>query len=128
MNDNKLTDNEIVEAMKRCIAGDCEETGCPLYNEADTYAMCVTILLEKTLDLINRQKAEIERLKKELIEQQLKNNLLYETAKEIKAEAIREFAERLKEKSYIQKPYGIYGVVDVYVINHIVEEMTEVKK
>ena len=62
MNDNKLTDNEIVEAMKRCIANDCEETGCPLYNEADTYAMCVTILLEKTLDLINRQKAEIERL------------------------------------------------------------------
>ena len=78
MNDKELTDNEIVEAMKRCIASDCEETGCPLYNEADTYAMCVTILLEKTLDLINRQKAEILELKRRIENLEQEDELKWE--------------------------------------------------
>lgn len=46
-------------------------------------------------------------------------------AKAIKDEAIKEFAERLKEKAYIQKPYGTTQIVDVYQIDNLTKEMTE---
>ena len=50
-------------------------------------------------NLINRLEAENERLKKELLEQKLKNNMLYETSKEIEIKAYKEYAERLKENT-----------------------------
>ena len=40
-------------------------------------------------------------------------------------EVVREVAERLKKKSYIPKPYGMTGVVDVYEIDTLVKEMTD---
>ena len=61
-----MNDNDIVKALVRCIARDCEETGCLLYNEADTYLECVTKLIEYALDIIERQKAEIDNLKWEI--------------------------------------------------------------
>lgn len=50
---------------------------------------------------------------------------MYDAIKNLKAEAINEFAKRLKEKAYIQKPYGTTQIVEVYEINHLVTEMTE---
>ena len=53
-----MTDNEIIKALE-CHAGDAEVCKlCPLTNEE----WCSVKLARKTLDLINRQKAEIERL------------------------------------------------------------------
>ena len=88
MPDKKLTDKEIVKALECCSDGHETCDCCDLQN---VYC-CYSVLSKKSLDLINRQKAEIERLKKGW-----KADVIL-TA-DAKAEAQREFAERLKEKS-----------------------------
>ena len=58
-----MTDNEIIKALKLCAfieKGGCKE--CP-YN---SYENCGEMKVFETVDLINRQKAEIERLYKEV--------------------------------------------------------------
>jgi hypothetical protein len=54
-------DNDIIKALERCRIGkrenDCKK--CPLYGRVPA---CVGYLVQDALDLINRQKAEIERL------------------------------------------------------------------
>ena len=74
-----MTDNEIIKALE------C----CPL----DDIGGCRKI---DALDLINRQKAENERLEKELMKCKLEKEMLYQTVEEIKSEAIKEFAEELE--------------------------------
>lgn len=57
-----MTDDEIIKALECCDFTDikaCEE--CPLYHTFD----CSFVIIDKTLDLVHRQKAEIERLKQE---------------------------------------------------------------
>ena len=61
--DTEMTDNEIIKALERCFtlgfdASTCYE--CPFYTAT---AKCTEDLRDSTLDLINRQKAEIERLR-----------------------------------------------------------------
>ena len=59
----KMTDNEIIRAVGLCNgieSGRCEE--CSYRNTKD--GDCVEILAEDTIDLINRQKAENEKLLK----------------------------------------------------------------
>ena len=99
-----MTYKEIIKALECCASGkNCEE--CSLNCKAPTS--------KDILALINRQQAEIERLEKhnkEVTENCLivmnrteeRYNTLFEEAKEIlineaRAEAIKEFAERLKE-------------------------------
>ena len=61
-----MTDNEIIKALEICGKGimfskhDCKK--CPYYTELN----CETKCKQNALDLINRQKAENERLKKEI--------------------------------------------------------------
>ena len=137
-----MTDNEIIEALECCTSkGGCVD--CPLYVPEQT-GSCVKRVFIGALDLINRQKAEIERYKKEdkekfnkweLLNERTKERYaeLYEEAKSVvRAEAIKEFAERLKRKSYITKPYAFlapentkFEMVDVCDIDNIVKEMTE---
>ena len=63
MADKKFTDEEIIETLERCSKGD----GCFGCAKASMHsANCIRILETECLDLINRQKAEIERLKSEL--------------------------------------------------------------
>ena len=60
MTDKKFTDEEIIKALECHInAEDC--VGCEMFGWCDEI-----ILTELVLDLINRQRAEIERLKSEL--------------------------------------------------------------
>ena len=62
-----MTDNEIIKALEHIIK--CNEnqiancTGCPLEK---SYPYCDDLIEGMCLDLINRQKAEIERLRKEV--------------------------------------------------------------
>lgn len=101
MTDTKFTDEEIIKALECHIkAEDCE--GCEMFGGCEEI-----ILTERVLDLINRQKAEIKKLKSEneILSRNADNAFqeglnecreLFEP--EIKAEAYKEFAERLKKE------------------------------
>lgn len=107
-----LEDNEIIKALDCCQKEDC--CGCSYFHKEE----CTNFLTKDALNLINRQKAEIERL------ENLERNV-YETVDElrnkIKAEAVKEFAERLKEKERPAFPLAM--VIDVYEIDNLVKEM-----
>ena len=127
-----MTDNDIKKALKLCAtldSGNCKKCPCrEICNENDG------TLTKLTLDLINRQKAEIERLQesgKEAVSCFTRMESLYKIkCKELevaKSEAIKEFAERLKENCYTYSDICGYQstVVDVNQIDNIVKEMTE---
>jgi hypothetical protein len=163
-----MTDAEIIKALECCTNSlDCP-ADCPLYEYA---GYCFLALHKPTLDLINRQKTEIERLKtlaelgnmrandyRVMRDRALRAEADVEWLKKIrttvndfwvelqglsiakgkekptleelleyieqaKAEAIREFAERLKERT--KMPIGtLYGKM-VYIkdIDNLVKEM-----
>ena len=80
------------------------------------------------LDLINRQKAEIERLHKEVGYWEAETKEARADIDQAVAEAIKEFAERLKVKagSIPQYHFNLLQVEDN--IDTLVKEMTGVKK
>lgn len=92
---------EIKKALECCAKAktneDCQKLKCPFFDNAIQMCGVVNseqVLLANTLDLINQYEAEIEKLEKET-----KNfGLIGKLYSEIKAEAIKEFAERLKER------------------------------
>ncbi len=149
-----MTDNEIIKALekqaneKRCIFEQYEEAcgmWCKYHNKwcADMsgidnkqncaeYTPSSAIRIAKaTLDLITRQKAEIERLKAELkkdcqimkeaiviVEEAQQENA--NAIKTAKAEAIKEFAERLKKELWCGT---IYPKQTMNIIDNLVKEM-----
>lgn len=120
-----MTDNEIIKALECCLAKEnCEAISCekcPLEKQYE----CRDIMFHQTLDLINRQKTEIERLAKELMKCKLEKEMMYQVAEEIKVIAIKEFAEQLKKRFYL---FNGRCVVDVPQIDNLVKEITEVEK
>ena len=134
-----MTDNEIIKALECCCEAelneDCKKLKCPFFDyEIDncTNVGDMDAMYRFALDLINRQKAEIERLKAELKEDSrvMKQALVLvdEIKKEIavdietaKVEAVKEFAERLKEKERPTFPLAM--VVDISEIDNLVKEM-----
>ena len=124
-----MTDAEIKKALEcHCRPVCCID--CPMHNRE--HDNCVTELWSLSLDLINRQQAEIERLQAyKTLYEDLNAEYLETIAciKSIKAEAIKEFAERLKEnKIDIDVSFG-YGkevyteAVAVIEIDNLVKEM-----
>lgn len=116
MTNKNLKDEEIIKALECCSLPFNECAGCPLY---DDYPSCEI----HVIDLINRQKAEIERLRSmnqakldAIHDLRAQNEILSKNADnafqeglnecrelfepEIKAEAYKEFVERVKEASY----------------------------
>ena len=87
-----MEERDIIKANDLCSKTPQQCKDCPFCKFDD----CVSELAEKTIDLINRQKAEIEMWKSsaELWEGDAK--ALFISRENIKAEAIKEFAERLK--------------------------------
>ena len=60
-----MTDNEIIKGAEHCLNDNCDCCDC-LYTDKGEYAVqCMAVLIKDQLSLINRQKAEIERLEKE---------------------------------------------------------------
>ena len=88
-----MTDNEIIKALEHCRDNGC--AGCPLEFMEDDKG-CMT----EWLDLINRQKAEIEKRERGLqfLQETIGKNesRWLDIVAEQRAEAIKEFAERLK--------------------------------
>ena len=97
MTDKKFTDEEIIKALKCCLKsktnGDCATLNCPCFKDK----MCIFVdddlgLQNYALDLINRQKAEIEKLKGSIIV----SNIM--ESQRIKREAYKEFANKVKQE------------------------------
>ncbi len=101
MTDKKFTDEEIIETLECCAYSDgCERCQCSKQCDGAEH-------LINALDLINRQKAEIERLKEcpkcvyeydgEVTEYCVQGPCPnFKTVEQIKAEAYKEFAEKLQ--------------------------------
>ena len=107
-----MTDNEIKKAL--------EDLFKLMLHDGDLQR---TSIISKALDLIKRQKAEIESLKHRKTELQIRNQELQHE----KSEAIKEFAERLKEK-VSRGFWDELAYVDVDDIDNLVKEMTEVQE
>lgn len=161
MTDKKFTDEQIIKALK-CMLGvqsnDPEYSiscyGCAFEEDAICDAYCSDEMAKVALDLINRQKAEVERLKKRisdkkhtLLEQQtytaelqrkletkcddcdnirLSRPEYWKAIKAAKAEAYKEFAERLIKNSRLiayANGFDVKAVVDVEEIVKIRNEM-----
>lgn len=108
-----MTDEEIIQHIECCAKTDC--FNCNFDCDAN--------LMESALDLINRQQAEIERLKEEndknfekweILDKRTKERYaeLYEEAKGVvRAEAVKEFgvAEQCRAE---EQPQTVYEYVD----------------
>lgn len=122
-----MTDEQIIKAVGICrTPGTCR---CCPYHELYT-TWCVCALMKDVFDLINRQKSEIERVKKRntlLLKKKCKD--INTARKIIKSEAIKEFAEKLKRYSFVDN-LSLNGEETVYVedINNLVKEMTEAQE
>ena len=110
-----MTDNEIIKALECCAKYEWHcDNNCPFFKKCSK-----TLMAKSSLNIINRQKAEILELQKRIIN--WRTDMDYRPD-EIKSEAMKEFAERLKEK---------FGIADCIVtvnnndIEDLVEEMTE---
>lgn len=124
-----MNDNDIIKALECCRVGkrehDCKK--CPLYCRVPA---CVDHLTEAALDLINRQKAEIESLQKRydlaVAEREANVKGFTEQLTSIKSEAIKEFAAKLKQKAYpFPCAVGVEYAVTIRAINDLVAELTE---
>ena len=79
-------------------------------------------LVNETLELINRQQAENERLQKKVEElSEVLSESIRIRYKEAKSEAVKEFAERLKENKFTHRNFG--QLVYVEDIDNLVKEM-----
>lgn len=80
-----MTDEQIIKAFKCITYGEIDKClRCPY----DVYKECETFVYEDALELIKRQRAEIERLKVE------KDNLI-KTYAECQVEFLKEYVEKL---------------------------------
>ena len=122
MIDKKYTDKDIISSLE-VIATTCNCNECKIRSGRWGTCNCSETTANAALDLINRQKAEIERLRGSTIV----NNIMesQRIKREAKAEAVKEFAEKLKEKSFKTiRNYGLTkDVVEVSTINNLLKEM-----
>lgn len=118
MTDNKLTDEEIIKRLERCV-----KRGNRNYDT------------DIVLDLINRQKSEIERLKEcpkcvyeydgEITEYCVQGPCSnFKTVEQIKVEAYKEFAEKLKDAAMSCLMGGkYYKIITTRCIDTLLKEM-----
>lgn len=148
MTDHKFTDDEIITALK-CLSGEeifCKD--CAFARLEDRGFACKKNVANAALDLLHRQKVEIESLKianekmysankeQEAEIERLEKSLAdqfdsYENIrKKAKSEAIKEFAQRLKQKSfYCERTDGKDNFMVLEMdIDTLVKEMTEESK
>lgn len=143
-----MTDNEIIKALECCGSNGWGEEDkrpcdkCPMQECED----CEVELPDYALNLINRQKAEIEKLKTQLgkrenfftikLEKEQLNDIVksqfekFEVdAVTVKNETIREFADQLKRFICLEEDEGSDFREEMYFkIESLAKEMTEDKK
>ena len=121
MTDKKITDEEIKSSLEViATTRNCNE--CKIRNCKWGTCNCSQITANAALDLINRQKAEIEKLKGSTIVSNIMES--QRIKREAKAEAYKEFAERLNEKAQIADCFDSYNmVVGTHFIDNLLKEM-----
>lgn len=127
----KMSDNEIIKALECCTNNNALDNcdTCPLCD----YGNCQDTLIKYCSNTINRQKAEIERLKNHFMYCKVHNHVAIEIGAEhaiieaIKPQIIKEFAEKLKHKCRDSAELDDYKmtVVTKSDIDDLVKEMTE---
>lgn len=128
-----MTDNDIIKALECCITIEGNSCGgCPVEKGCITDEG-VNILHKHALDLINRQKAEIERYKGviKLLENDVKE--AQAELKEFKAlyvnkvaeMGIKAFERKIKAHAYYIDTPKEHRVVDEDDIDAVLREMTE---
>ena len=96
-----MTDNEIIKAMQCVIGNDVKCSECT-YQKVLPFPSCRRMCAKNALDLINRQKEEIERLKQEneFCHKTITENaqraleVTVEAIETAKSEVIKEFCEK----------------------------------
>lgn len=128
-----MTDEQIIKALERCFTRGFDESTCyecPFYTAT---AKCAEDLRDSVLNLISRQNNLIEQLGNDV---NRKYNLLCkmeEILRNLKSEAIKEFAEKLTDKISVYSKYvDVDGIVILNRIFRMIEdvekEMTEVQE
>ena len=128
-----MTDEQIIKALECCVkVRNCGE--CPAKDEP--VSKCLITVCEKAAGIIKCQKAEIEDLKSQMEWLTGYNGNLLDANTALsgeieicKSEAIKEFAEKIKQRERIMK-YDLFPeyAVSVKDIDDIVKEMTEADK
>ena len=136
----KLTDAEVATALEKCVCGRATDCDSCQFRKKE---YCKDDMLREAYDLIKRKDAEIERLKAEIRNTDNALVSLDRPLIEVKIEAYKEFADRLKNKATLKtrvemhpSPYlGVKPVLQKpeYVIesesfDNILKELTEGSK
>ena len=112
-----MTDNEIIKALECCRDLKCSE--CP--KKTNFFIDdCDVQLCDEAVDLINRQKAEIEMLEARLEGVQDANAILRERNEIAIAKVIRRYKEKVEQTL---KSKGFWLVIIKNVLNDIEREM-----
>ena len=89
-----MTDKEIIKALECCL---CDNSECLQCQNKELCRIECDELATKTIDLITRQQAEIEQWKEEATKYQNLWCTSVDDIEKVKAKAVKDFAERLKE-------------------------------
>lgn len=138
-----MFDEQIIKALECCIAREnCEEVFCE-FCPYERVFNCAGVMMQNAIDFINRQKARTKELEERIsyLEESIdcsrkEYNRSLQKMQQLKSEAIKEFAERLKEGEVymrIEFPNTKNTGTEDYIvlsddIDNLVKEMTEVQK
>ena len=115
-----MTDNEIIKALKCC----CIEHACSKCHYSKTCsANCINKIMRDTLDLINLQKAEIEKKDTEIDILIRKKETLRDEISELRAE-VKKIKSDLKYYLDTNEENGVVWFPS-FVISNLVKELTE---
>ena len=125
-----MTDKDIIKALECCgIKTDCK--GC-YFDTHESEDICAREIVKNAFDLLNRQKEEIEFLRKTIGKNDKKAlDVTLEEIEKSRVEAITEFAERLKQtikneiNTYYNSNGGGYYLAEGTIedIDNLVKEM-----
>ena len=115
MTNKRYTDEEIIKALEYCNADRNECDKCVFQRECESNPF-YSAVAEHALDLINRQKSEIERLKKEVSVARDAYISIQDRYEHTKTEAYKEFANKLEEKCGIFTPLGVNWIEEVKAV------------
>lgn len=115
------------EEVKKWLEICAEDTPYPNQSQALLDALALIKELTKENERLNKQNEELQEVANTAVGSFIRLETHYKfeckRADTIKANTVRDFAERLKAEAYVPKPYGVSKVVDVGAIDRIEKEI-----